>query len=146
LLAAILNNDQQMNSAWKILQITLIFSIIYQSASSSPNLNKEKRALIKYIKSEYDSWNQNTVDPTFSDEPLNMDATASVHMFRTPGVIDLKAARNNSQKHEFQFEHSKFTFAEDQAVVEFVVDDQKFSAFFEKANSEWKFILAAKIG
>jgi len=130
----------------KVFLLMLVYSIIHVNAFASYDQKNEKKILIKFIKAEYDSWNGNSEEISGSDDSLILCSSETVNDLERSGREKTKTVQDASKKHEFHFDNSKFTIATDQAIVEFVVDDQKFSAFFEKANNEWELILAAKIG
>ena len=107
--------------------------------STADNLEKEKKALIETIKSNYESWllKQDTYSALDTSENLNMAylaASSSGDFLYTDTV-----------RKEYHFSDFSFKICNCQAVVQFQVDQKTISAFMEKKNGQWKLICAATI-
>ena len=132
--------------------IFITFAVLLIShLSFGETVKKEKKAITDLIKSEYATWSLTEKTPATSNE-LAVKANFSPQHQIKPGMSSTTepmhaTMRSYSYQDEATEEFSDFVFniVENQAVVQFRVDDQLVSAFLEKENGQWKLVCAAKL-
>jgi len=133
--------------------ILFLFLSLYSICTfANETLKKEKKELIEFIKSEYDSWSNISQD-SFSSRN-HTKGNSSLKLNDLNGEIG-NTSHGPSKKHTSlksysdssvrNFKDFDFTIVDNQAVVRFTVDNQTVSAFLEKENGKWKLVCAAKL-
>ena len=136
-----------------VLLIFLIIMLQINEASALDNLKKEKKALTEFIKNEYDSWTKTYPELTALDShkivKISHEADIALrqnHLKSTaPTPKPASYKRNPMITPPNSFSDFQFTIVNNQAIVQFAVNDQLVSAFFEKDNGQWKLICAAHL-
>lgn len=135
--------------AMKKIVILCTLLIISICSNASDNLKKEKKSLCELIKQEYHSWsitqnegysNQDTFEANSIKHPAIYDESSSSSPFKVN--VSLK---KYTVEPVYEFSDFHFTIANNQAIVQFIVNNQMVSAFLEKENGEWKLVCAAKL-
>lgn len=133
----------------------LIFFVLVISISNVyalDNLKKEKKALIEFIKSEYDSWTRTypQLSALDSHQVVNEPIVTNSDLQMSENKVIKRSAKFVSFNQKVpvepnQFRDFEFTIVNHQAIVQFIVNDQLVSAFFEKENGNWKLVCAAHL-
>lgn len=109
---------------------------------AAENERKDKKALIECIKSDFHSWSYDLGNKTNKGDDLhytNSDEIAPENKLRDDD------SENSTKQQSADFRDFECKIVNNQAVVQFTVDEQKISAFFEKVNGAWKLICAAEL-
>ena len=136
----------------RYIKIYLALIFIFNSAFANDEYRKEKKALIETIKKEYvisvardyQEWlianfsNSEKIDSMIKPMESDLKLNAGINNVPLDNKPDPIEPAN-------RFKDFKFNIVNDQAVVQFKVDQQTKSAFLEKINGQWKLISAADL-
>lgn len=133
--------------------ILFLFLSLYSICTfANENLKKEKKELVEFIMSEFDSWSNTSKDLFPSRNHFKENASLQLNdineeIENTSQIPSKKqtSLKSHSDYSVRNFKDFKFTIVNNQAVVRFTVDDQIVSAFLEKENGQWKLVCAAKL-
>lgn len=141
-----------LNATQAMKRCILFFAmiLIFISSFANENQKKEKKYLIELIKSEYSSWSiKDDIKKPGSDLMELSSFNKPGEKFMSEAKSDEKSFKKNtsfkSMTIPHEFDDFEFNIVDDQAVVQFTVDQQPISAFLEKDNGKWKLICAAKL-
>lgn len=131
--------------------LLVAFFLVFHNSFAYDNLTKEKKALTKTVKEEYDSWSN------FDEHKQNTSNKMDVFASRNDHILVPGAKKQNNQLKKNTsyktyntivsdtFSDFEFQIVNNQAIVQFKVNHQVISAFLEKKNGSWKLVCAAKI-
>ena len=133
--------------------ILFLFLSLYSICTfANENLKKEKKELLEFIKSEFDSWSSTSKDlfPSRNHFKENTslelnDLDAEIGNTPENPSKELTHIKSDSDYSVHDFKDFDFTIVNNQAIVRFTVDDQMVSAFLQKENGQWKLVCAAKL-
>ena len=122
------------------------FSIAQPALYADDNGKKEEKNLIKFIKTDYYSWTNNYDRTTESEDFPDYDEQTKAPAELSVGkALKRESRQGQAYSQAADFRDFQCTIVDSQAIVQFTVDTQRISAFFEKENGVWKLICAAQI-